>query len=209
MSTEPNIKRSLVTFGEAARPLAASTKRRMRRPQPQTVEVPDIFDFISRHMRVLQNAADGICDQVDRIVEEPSDADVHSTVRHMNVHVGRLLTSYDEIRRANPDGADSPGWSLLRELYRDVLLQVQNWLDDVVDIVNEPVSGLEKRGLSNEDNVTITLNLGLSLPKANSLNRWTARRAAELKAASRVDHVSILGGLATYFSLSSLFGNDK
>ncbi len=209
MSTPPNMEQSLITFGEAVRPLAASTRGRMRQPQTQTVEVADILHFISRHMRVLQNEADSICDEVDLISKGRFDFDADRTVRRMNVHVGRLLTSYDAIRRANPGEADSRGWFLLRELYSDVLHQIQNWFDDVVEMVNDPVSGLEKRGISSEENLSIRLDLSLSLPKANSLNRWTARRAAELKADSRVQHVSILGGLATHFSLSSLFGNDK
>ena len=160
-------------------------------------------------MRVLQNESDSLCDQVDRIIKAGSDFDARRAVLHMNVHVGRLLTSYDAIRRAKPHGPDSRGWFLLRELYRDVLLQIQNWFDDVIDIVNDPVSGLERRGLSTEDDVSITLDMSSSLTRANALNRWTARRAAELKATSRADHVSILGGMATYFGLSSMFGKDK
>lgn len=199
----------LVAFAEAVRPLAERTRSNVRRTQTRNVDVPDIFHFISRHMRVLQNETDAFCDQVDRMIEGRPDFDAHRTVLHMNVHVGRLLTSYDTIRRAKPGRGDSRGCSLLRELYRDVLLQIQSWLDDVIDIVNDPVSGLNKRGLSNEDDLTITLDFGSSMPKASALNRWTAQRAAKLKTGSRVDHVSILGGMATYHSLSSLFGNDK
>ena len=205
MGTQSNPRRPLVVLAEAIRPLAASTKRRMARAPGQSVEVPDILDFISHHLLELQRSTDAICDQIDLVAKGCSDAEADRAAGRMEVHVERLLAGHDEIRRANPQGEDSRGWYLIRELYRDVIVQIQNWLDAVIDIVDDPVSGLERRGLSMEGDVNITLNLGVMEPQANSLNRWTARRAAELEGASRVDHVSALGA-ATFLSL---FGNDS
>ena len=206
----------MIILGEAFLPLAENTRHRMRRPQPQTVEVPDISDFISRHIRALRYAADGLCDGIDHAVEGPSDADVHRAVGRMEVHLEGLLAGYDEIRGANPDGADLRGWSLLRDLYRDVLLQVQNWLDDVVDIANDPVSGLERRGLSTQDNVTITLDLDASRPKSKELIRWMEDRADELEdradeleAAERSKSRSILWPLVAAFGLGWWLGDDE
>lgn len=217
MSTEPILQWPLVIFAEAFAPLAEDTKRRMQRPQSQTAEVPDMPDFISRHVTLLGQAAGSLTKEVDRALQGTSDADVHRAIGRMEVHLERLLTGYDEVRRADPDGADLKGWSLLRDLYRDVLLIVQRWLDDVVDIANDPISGLERRGFSTQDNVTITLDLDPSIPMLEELVRWMEDRADEVEAwadlmdaaeTSRSSH-SMFWSLAAAFGLGWWLGGDE
>ena len=121
------------------------------------------------------------------------------------------VASYDEVRRASPKLADIEGCSLLIELYRDTLFQIKGWLDDIADILNHPITELERRGLPTKGEVNIPINLRPP-EELEMLKRWVNQRTSGLKADSRTvrgpHQQSPSRGLWTGFGLGLLVGLD-
>ncbi|MCY4059992.1 MAG: hypothetical protein OXG44_18565, partial [Gammaproteobacteria bacterium] len=121
------------------------------------------------------------------VADTPENA-VHRGAARMEICLERLLDDYDEVRRANPGHADSEGFRLIEKVYRDTLLQIQDWLDETVECLNDPMGALKKRGLVLEEGkrVPITSDLDFEPPQSmRDLERWTLQRGDELIAEER------------------------
>ena len=211
MSANSVLRRPLVTLGQAMRPLAASLGNRLDQPQLRTANVSNMPRFISRYMTTLSDALEPLIDGIRSGFSASSDADAHRAVGRLEIRLELLVASYDEVRRASPELGDIEGWSLLIELYRDTLLQIKGWLDDIADILNDPITELERRGLPTKGEVNIPINLRPP-EELEMLKRWVNQRTSGLKAASRTvrspHQQSPSRGLWTGFGLGLLVGLD-
>ncbi len=171
-----------------------------------------MLDFISSKTRALAETVVALGHAINQDFEEMSDAEVHRAVGRLEVHIEHLLTSHDEIQRANPGPEDFEGWSLLSDLYRDVLLRIQRWLDDIVDISRDPIAGLKRRGYSTQGDVTIKLEFDAHERKLEELIYWIEDQLDEVEAAelsaSRNAGRSLFWGVAAAFGAGWLIGND-
>ena len=60
---------------------------------------------------------------------------------------------------------------------RDLLEQVQAWLNDVLQTVDDPVGALQKRGLPTEGHVEVTIGLTVEpLWQVDDLARWAQQQ---------------------------------
>ena len=212
MSTRPELSRPFVTFGEAIIPVAENVRGRLEKPPSQTARVRDLLDLISSKTRELAETVVALGNEINQDFEGMSDAEVHRAVGRLEIHIERLLASHDEIERANPGPEDFEGWSLLRDLYRDVLLRIQRWLDDIVDISRDPIAGLKRRGYSTQGDVTIRLEFDAQEPELEDLIYWIEDQLDEVEAAelsaSRNAGRSLFWGVAAAFGVGWLIGND-
>ena len=212
MSTQPELPRPFVTFGEAIIPVAENVRGRLEQPPSQTGRVHDLLDFISGKTHELAETVVALGNEINQDFEGMSDAEVHRATGRLEVRIERLLASHDEIECANPGPADFEGWSLLSDLHRDVLLRIQRWLDDIVDISRDPIAGLERRGYATQGDVTIRLEFDAHEPKLEDLIDWIEDQLDEVEAAelsaSRNAGRSLFWGVAAAFGVGWLIGND-
>lgn len=212
MSTQPRLARPFVVFGQAILPLAENLRSRLERPPLEAVRVHDMLGFISSKTRTLGVTVGDLSNEIKQGSDGMSDADVHRAVGRLEVHIESLLASYEEVERASPTAEDFKGWSLLRGLYRDVLLTIQSWLEDIVDISRDPVDGLRRRGYSTQGTVTIRLEFDAHGPKLEELCLWIEDQVDELEAAersaSRKAGGSLFWWVAAAFGVGWLIGGD-
>lgn len=203
---EPTLPRPLVIFGEAVRPLAAALEQALDQPQTATVEVSDMLGFISRHITTFADLPGPLVDDISSAFSASSDAEVHRAVGRLEVRLEDLTSSYAEVCRADVQAEDIEGWSLLSEIYRDVLLQVKGWLDDIGDTLTLPIPELERRGLLTQG--TVNVRVDLRAPnEMEDLTLWLDSRCDELGGAGQADW-SHLAALLAGAGLVWLFGGD-
>ena len=171
-----------------------------------------MLGFISSKTHALGVSVGALSDEIKQGFDGMSDADVHRAAGRLEVHIESLLASYEEVERASPAAEDFKGWSLLRGLYRDVLLRIQGWLEEIVDISRDPIDGLRRRGYSTRGTVTIRLEFNAHEPKLEDLCLWIEDQLDELEAAersvSRKAGGSLFWWVAAAFGVGWLIGDD-
>lgn len=183
----PLLSRSLVALREALRPVSSTLARRMADAPPQEQPCLDFAGFASRHLRVIEDGATRLVKAINDELAAATDADtadetVWRAASRVEVHIEGLLDRYDEVRRVKPEIGDVHPHGLLDGVYRDLLNQVQTWLNDVRQSLDDPVGALQKRGLPTEGQVEVTVALTLEAPRqVDDLARWAQQRAAELE----------------------------
>ena len=152
---------------------------------PSTEPCLDIAGFASRHLRMIEDRAARLAEAINDdlgAVTGPDTADsaVWRATSRVEVQIEGLLDQYDEVRRANPANGDLQAHRLLGEIYRDLLAQVQTWLNDVLQSLDDPAGALQKRGLPTEGHVEVTIALTLEAPRqVDDLARWAQQRSDE------------------------------
>ena len=176
-------------------------------------QVTDILSFAEDHLEQIGanvGRFTGEVNELGRLVavaDAPENA-VHRGAARMEICLERLLDDFDEVRRANYGHGDSEGARLLAKLYRDTLAQIQDWLDETVECLNDPTGALKKRGLVLEEGkrVPITLDLEFEAPPSmNDLVQWTVQRGDTLIDEERAKSDKASGG-TVWMGLLALFG---
>ena len=226
MDSESILSRQTLAFGECARPIASKLRRRMQSRPSRSERVTDILSFVQNHLEQIGANVGQFTDefnQLGRLVaaaDTPENA-VHRGSARMEIRLERLLDDYDEVRRANPGIAESEGSRLLENVYRDTLLQIQGWLDDLIECLNDPMGALEKRGLVLEEGKRVPIPLDLdfeSPPSMKDLERWTVEREDTLIEEEKAKLIEASGrnsrrgtgwmGLLAAFGLGWWLGDD-
>ena len=151
-----------------------------------TGTVFDIFDLVDEHAALLGLHVSAFGEEVNqglgRLTDEP-DAYFHRVARRLNTELDAILDGYDEVRRLKPDDADFEGWSLLVQIYEETLFQLQLWLEEVVEFLDDPVAGVKRRGVPAGG--TVHLQLEMRPPhQMKALTRWLKHRGHDLRAAA-------------------------
>ena len=212
MDSESILSRQTLALGECARAVASKLRTRMQSRPNRSEPVADILSFAANHMEQIGAKVEQFTDEVNQlgrliaVADTPENA-VHRGVARIEMHLERLLDDYDAVRRAIPGHADSEGCRLLEKVYRDTLVQIQDWLDETVECVNDPKGALKKRGLVLEEGKRVSITLDLDFeppPSMNDFVRWTVQRGDTLideeRASARKSRreAGCLGLLATF-----------
>ena len=183
------LPRHFVVLGDALRPLSRRIASRMDDAPPRTVQKVNVVEFTRRHLQLIRVDVANLGAEINggsAITSEKGDADIWRAVARMEIHIERLLDGFDEVRRVKPNKADAPGFSLLGDLYRAPLKQIQGWMKEILDMVDDPPAALRKRGLATQGEVDLTIPLTFEVsPQIRSLWRWLEQRMTERAAAER------------------------
>lgn len=185
MTSGSILSRQTIALGECVRPIASKFRARMESRPNRSDPVTDILSYVHSHLELIQADIDRFVEEVNQLGEllEFADTPENDLLRgaaRMEICLERLQDDYDEVRRKIPGHADSEGCRLLEKVYREVLLQIQGWLDDLIECLNDPIGALEKRGLALEKGKRLPITLDLVLeapPSLTDLDRWIEQRA--------------------------------
>ena len=138
-------------------------------------EVSDILGLVDEHTALLTAHViafgEAIGEGLGRLTHEP-DEYFHEVASRLNAELEGILDGYDDVRRLKPDEEDFEGWALLVEIYEETLFQIQFWLEEVVEFLNDPLAGVKKRGIPVDGNGAVNL-----------LTRWLESRGHDLRVA--------------------------
>ena len=167
MTTE-SIPRPLVVLREEFQAMSESLNSRMGTKPLRSGREVDILDLSGEHILKLSDHVHVFCEQIsdglDTITYEP-DSYLRRIVSLLCKELNGMLNGYDEVRCLTPHPDDFEGWKLLVGIYEDTLLQIRNWLSDVLAFLNNPVAGVQERQNSTDEDGLVTLYLEMKAPK--------------------------------------------
>ena len=179
MTDEP-IPRPLTILGEAFRFMAEKLETRMDQEPFETGSVFNISDLVDEHVHLLSDHVSAFTAQVNEglglLTYEP-DEHFHGAARRIRAELEGILDGYDSLRGLQASAEDFEGWSLLVEIYKETLYQIQVWLDEVADFADDPVAGAKKRGVSTDGNGVVNLGLVMNPPpQIDRLTSWLTHK---------------------------------
>lgn len=185
MTDEP-IPRPLIVLGEEFRLMIDGLLMGMDETPFEIGNVFSIFDLVDEHLERLARHVTTFCEEIGnglgRLTHEP-DEYFRGVASRMNMELEEILAGYNDVRGLTPAHEDFEGWSLLVEVYEDTLFQIHDWLEEVVEFVDDPVAGVRKRGIPADGTGTVNLQLEMRPPhQLNRLTRWLNHRGHDLMA---------------------------
>ncbi len=217
----------LQMFLELIRPVRNSINARYTHRSELPNEVT--ADFRAYFVRECDKLAD-LTAPLDKLVSRNLNKVVmnrHITRARMQREIDRLdglldglLTQYLHVSRQIVPPEGKQGQRLLLSLMRHILTKMQNWLNDIVETLEDPLAACRKRGLPTTGHVEITLTVDIADEKLlAALRRWTDDYVAEQRRAMRMARrtASSSGGFwQSLFGVwlgveifEHLFGKDK
>ena len=211
MTDESSMPRHLTSLGEALRPVCRKLESRLEAPT-RRVEVlsdrPGLDDFLSFHLQQLLKAAHRLVAEINGALgdaasnEQAGQPEMYRAVGRIEVVIDELLAGYDQARLADVQEAGSESWTvgpddsmalgeptqasraldLLARSYRHTLIEIRDWLAELLDSIADPVAALKKRGLPTSG--TVKLRLDLELTAAPRSTNWDAGRSVKRKSSS-------------------------
>ena len=104
------------------------------------------------------------------------DADVYRTVSRLAASVDDLLADYLGVRALRAFGTDAGARNLLDGVYRHTLVEIRDWIAELVDVLADPLAALGKRGLPTSGEVGLPVSLTLTAaPQLVELSRCLRR----------------------------------
>lgn len=183
MSENPALPSRVITLGEALHPISLKLHAQMNAPTRRALAVYDLAGSISDHLDELGSTTKALAAKVDAlgglISREGPDADIHRAAGGLEVYIDNLLASCSEVRRWRLGASDAFARDLLAGVYLHVLTEIRDWIDELFEVIADPVAALERRGLPTSGQVDLRLDLILTeAPELAELHRWAERNGA-------------------------------
>ena len=185
IADESPLSPQLIAVRDAIGPVVRRFRARTDAVPRQADPVHDMFDFISHHLQALEDWATDIADEIGeglgRVASDPdaTDEEVRFAVYGLERSLRRLLRGFDNVRSVNPNRTQKRGWDLLMRVYQHLVDQVQGWLDELVECLDDPLAAAEKRGVADRETLELPVTLALDPPaETMALVRWAQDHGA-------------------------------
>jgi len=178
MSEQPVLPHRVTLLGEAMRPLGRRISEQLDLPVAPVVDVYGMNEIVSNHLAALQAIVQRVPDRLAGLMtdvvdnERASDAEVHRAVGRIEASVDDLLTGYLGVCALRAFGTDTEARDLLAGVYRHALVEIRDWIAELVDVLADPLAALVNRGLPTSGTVELPLKLTLTAaPQLAQLSR--------------------------------------
>ena len=171
----------VTALGEALRPLLLKLQAQVDAPVRRHLRVVDLVSEIADHLDELKDTLQGLeakANALDELLaregpEEPV-AGIHRVVGGLEVYLDTLLERYSEVRRWRPPGASGAvARDSLAGVYRHLLTEIRDWMDELIEAIDDPLAAVKRRGLPTSGKVNLEINLILTeAPELASLHDW-------------------------------------
>lgn len=187
MSDEPMLPPRMTLLGEAMRPVWEKVREEIDLCVPQTEVVVGMGEVVLHHFQSLQDSIPRLADRINRLMDDvvtneaAGDAEVYRAVGRFEAFLDDLLADYRSVRALDAYDDDVEARDLLAGVYRHTLVEIRDWLADLVETLADPMAAVIKRGLPTTGHVKLQLNLTLTAaPQLGQLSRWAERHASAL-----------------------------
>lgn len=168
MSEEPT-PQTLTTLREEFKDVADNLNSGLIALPKYSNKAYDLIELTRVH---IKNNSDHVRRITDLINEGLADTenktakDVHRVVRRIGKEIDGLIDGYDEVRCLLPYEDDFKPWALLIEIYHDTLCQLQQWLADVLEKLDEILATEIDRSTDCQTKQTVIVHLEIKAPNA-------------------------------------------
>lgn len=184
MDNEITLPPRLTTLGIALRPVLARLERGMDAPTTPACPVLSMREAISAHFDSIQRTVQRLERRINMLMadvvanEAAADAEIYRAASLLEAVIDELLDACREIREMNTHGNDNRARKLLAEMYLHTLNEIRSWLADLVAILEDSKSALEKRGLPLTGHVELACALNLTpAPQIPQILEWARKQS--------------------------------
>lgn len=175
----------LAVVAEALRPSMRSLLAIRSAVPPHAVRPED--DFLSFAIEQVTDLSNWFSETIPALqalhevttAESPTESDIRRAVSQLEQRVDTLCTRYSLVKnmRAGPRRRD--GRRALLGIYEHNIQETVEWLATVIDILDDPSAEIERRGLADEEEVTLTATLSPTFPPSHlkALLSWAQQWA--------------------------------
>ena len=129
-----------------------------------------IPESLSRNMDVIQRVLERLPSRVEGLIadgvsgDEPDIAHVYSAAGRLEEVLSEWVDGYQEVKasQAQPEACEVR--DLLVGVYRHHLLELCNWLADLMKVIADPTAAMKKSGLQMGEGATLTISLSVTVP---------------------------------------------
>ena len=181
MTSEPLLPPRVVRMGEALRPLLSKVRERTPARSVGEAAAPATMEFLSQRLRELEKATMRLKAAVEAMMadvianEDADDTDVYGTVARLESRVDDLVDDWADLRY-RAEGEFAEGVRLLTGVYGGFLGRIEEWLEDLVESIADPLAAVERKGLPTSGHVELPFKLVLDAPqRIGELQDWVDR----------------------------------
>ncbi len=129
---------------------------------------------IETALPVIENKSTPISDSVSG--GEPDIAHVYRAAGRLEEVLSEWVDGYQEVKasQAQPEACEVR--DLLVGVYRHHLLELCNWLDDLMKVIADPAAAMKKSGLQMGEGATLTISLSVTVPPEMAMLLDIAKR---------------------------------
>ncbi|MDR2452698.1 MAG: hypothetical protein LBE85_13275 [Candidatus Accumulibacter sp.] len=222
MDDEPLLPRRVTLLGEAMRPLWRKIETRLDEHVVPVTPAYGLDEVVSCHLNELHTLGYRLTDRINDLMsdvvanEHSTDGDVYRAVGRFEVFVEELLAGYRDVRALDAHGRDAEARDLLAGVYRHTLVEIRDWLEDLIETLADPMAAVRRRGLPTTGYVELPLILTLTAaPELADLSRWIEGNAGVFPSGAAARRESGLGFWGTVGAVilgwgigEALFGDD-
>ena len=178
----------VVLWGQAIRPLCDSLSKALQQTPSPSGEPFQGLEDVCRHFESYTRGLSDLGEMLTAIntsvlgSEQASDADVYRTAGRLEQALQQLIRPYREIGSSAPQ-PDFPEFQpLILGVFRHTLTEIHDWLQRMVEDIQDPASACERRGLQVTEGMVLSIDLNLTSPPEMESLQQTAdslRSAAE------------------------------
>ena len=182
----------VVLWGQAIQPLCDSLSHALQQPASPSGETFQGLEDVSRHFEIYTRGLADLGEMLTTINtsvlgnEQASDADVYRTAGRLEQALQQLIRPYREIGSCAPLPDFPELQPLILGVFRHTLSEIHDWLQRMVEDIQDPASACERRALQVTEGMVLSIDLNLTSPPemerlqqiADSL-RSAAEEAAE------------------------------
>ena len=214
----------VTALGEALRPLLLKLQAQMDAPVCRDLRVVDLASEIADHLDELEDTLQGLVAKANALGEllarEGPVAGIHRGAGGLEVYLDTLLARYSEVRRWRPGASGAAARDSLAGVYRHLLTEVRDWMDELIEAIDDPLAAVKRRGLPTSGKAHLGFYLTLTeAPELASLHDWLesnlsgARGYGTHSAPTEKQPLGFLGTVAAValgFGIGSwLFGGEE
>jgi hypothetical protein len=160
----------VVFLGEALAPVARGARQAMNRRVRSSGHEFATLEDLSHHMGVIQQALTHLSPRIDGLMtdvihkEGAGAVDAGRSAGRLEQVLSEFVDGYLDAKASRAGPETSEARSLILGVYRHHIREICEWLEELVEVVANPASAIQKRGIAAAANVELTVALNMTSP---------------------------------------------
>jgi hypothetical protein len=170
----------VVFLGEALAPVAWGARQAMTRRVRSSGHDFVTLEDLSRHMGVIQQALTHLSPRLDGLMTDVIHKEgvgvvkVGRSASRLEQVLSEFVDGYLEAKSSRSGTEASEARSLILGVYRHHIREICEWPEDLVEVIANPASAIQRRGIAVAANVELTVALKMtSSPEMAKLDALT------------------------------------
>ena len=180
MSKSATLRPGVTALGEALRPMLSELQTQLDAPVRSGLRVSDAAGEVADHLDEMEDTLSALTAKVNTLGEllsrEGPVAGIHRAAGGLEVHLDTLVARYSEVRRWRPSASDLSARALLAGVYLHLLTEIRSWMEELVEVIDDPLAAVKRCGFPTSGYVEIPITLTLTeAPQLAELHDWLER----------------------------------